>query len=44
MIETYKDTHGLYSVNSSLFVLDTATTTRGHKHVSQRKGRYDRDI
>ena len=23
MIETYKNTHGLYSVNSSLFVLDT---------------------
>ena len=32
MIETYKYTHGLYSVNSSLFVLDTATTTRGHKY------------
>ena len=35
MIETYKYTNGIYSVNSSLFVLNTATT-RGHKYKLKR--------
>ena len=31
MIETYKYTHGLYSVNNNLLERDAETTTRGHK-------------
>ena len=32
MIETYKYTHGLYSVNNDLLERDAESTTRGHKY------------